>query len=62
MDNVKLTYTRKEAAAVSNVSLPTIDNWLHMPGFPSFRVGTKWLIPCRELVEWLGEQANTKGA
>ena len=58
MDNPKLAYTRKEAAAAASVSLPTMDKWLHMRGFPSFKAGTKWLIPVKEFTEWLGEQTG----
>ena len=58
MDNPKLAYTRKEAAAAASVSLPTIDQWLHMYGFPSFKVGRKFLIPVKGFTEWLDEQTG----
>ena len=61
MDNPKLAYTRKEAAAAASVSLPTIDQWLHMyNGIPSFKVGRKCLIPVKEFAEWLGDQTGYK--
>jgi len=55
----KLTLTRKEAAEVCSVSMPTLDAYLRRKEnpLPSFRVGRKWIIPADSLRQWLLEEA-----
>lgn len=54
----KLTYTRKEAEEVAQVSAPTFRMWTRTPGFPVIRAGTKILIPIDAFKRWLEEQAQ----
>lgn len=56
----KLTYTRKEAAAVIGVGTTTLDALLRREAnpLPSVRVGHKVLIPVDMLHTWLTNNAN----
>ena len=58
----KLAYSVAEAARALGVSRPTMYRMLDYPGFPSVRVGSRVLIPCSLLQEWLEEQASRKEA
>lgn len=57
----KLAYTLAEAAQAAGVSRPVLSNWVHIPGFPAFRSGKRWVIPVGAFERWLEEQA-AKGA
>lgn len=51
----QLAYSVPEAAQAVGVSKRTIYNWVHMPGFPSRKIGNRRLILVEELREWLKE-------
>ncbi len=55
-----LVYTRKEAAELAKVSIPTIDRWIRFGGLPVIRVGRMYRIPARLFAEWLDKQAQTE--
>lgn len=54
----KLTYNLQEAARALGVSDPTMQALARRPGFPGFRIGKRWLIPCDLLKKWVEEQAT----
>ena len=56
----KLALSRKEAAELSNVSLPTLDLWLNREEnrLPSIRAGRKVLISTAMLKEWLNAESE----
>ena len=56
-DNIRLAYNLNEAAEALNVSRPMMTHLVHQAGFPSFRVGRRWIIPVDGLKRWLEEQA-----
>lgn len=51
----RITLSVPEAAQAVGVSRRTIYNWVHMPGFPSRKIGSRRLILVEELREWLKE-------
>ena len=57
----KLAYNLAEAARAVGVSNPTMTEWVHIPGFPAFRAGKRWVIPIAALERWLDEQAAKGG-
>ena len=62
MSEDKITYSVKEAAQVLGLSRPTLYRLMDRPDFPSVRVGSRVLIPCGLLREWLEAQALRKEA
>ncbi|MBR2075003.1 MAG: helix-turn-helix domain-containing protein [Fibrobacter sp.] len=62
MSENKITYSVTEAAQVLGLSRPTVYRLIDRPDFPSVRVGSRVLIPCGLLQEWLEEQATRKEA
>ena len=58
----KMAYTLAEAAAAVGVSVPVMSEWVHIPGFPAFKAGKRWVIPIVSLSRWLEEQAAKGGA
>lgn len=62
MSESKLTYSVAETARVLGLSRPTVYRLMDRPDFPSVRVGSRVLIPCGLLREWLEAQALRKEA
>ena len=58
MEQEKLNFSSKEAAAAAGISMPTMLAWLHQDGFPAFRAGKKWLIPVEPFKRWLTAQCE----
>jgi excisionase family DNA binding protein len=58
----RIGLTREEAAKAMGVSVRTIDALIadRTSGFPVARIGTRVVIPFRELTEWVASQV--KGA
>lgn len=56
----KLAYTRKEAADLAGISLPTLDALLKRPQapIPHIRAGAKVLIPAGLFESWLEDEAR----
>ena len=56
----KLTATPKEAAAMLQISMPTVYALIHRRDdpIPSVQVGRKLLIPITQLETWLDRQAS----
>ena len=54
------TMTRDQAAEYLNVSLPTIDAYIHRESapLPHIKAGRKYLIPTAMLNEWLVQEAQ----
>lgn len=52
--------TLKEAAKSLGVSMPTMCKIASQKDFPAFRIGKRWLIPCRAFADWLDKQAREK--
>ena len=61
MNEKSITLTVEQAAALMQVSKPTLLNWTRRQDFPCFRVGRRVLIVRRGLEEWAEQQAE-KGA
>jgi excisionase family DNA binding protein len=62
-DPPRLALTRPEAAQAIGVSARSIDALIadRTSGFPILRLGTRVLVPVKELTEWLTEQTRKKG-
>lgn len=54
----RLTYTVAETAAALGISRGAAYDLCHRADFPSIRVGGRWIIPKRELFDWLTKQAE----
>ena len=50
--------TPHELAETLGISLPFCYKLIRTKGFPSFRVGKKWLISTDRLMEWIANQTN----
>lgn len=50
-----------EARKIIGISYPTMLQLVHREDFPAFQVGTKWIIPHEQLMEWLRKQAGGEG-
>ena len=64
MNRVKLNdlpqlITPHELAETLGISLPFCYKLIRTKGFPSFRVGKKWLIATDKLMEWIDLQADS---
>lgn len=57
---IPLTYGKDAASAAFGVSVPVIDSWIKRQDdpLPSFREGTRILIPVKEAQEWVSRQAK----
>jgi excisionase family DNA binding protein len=56
-----MTLTIKAAAAELGISEPQVrDKLLKLPGFPAFRIGSRWIIPKDGLHDWIEEQGKAK--
>lgn len=53
-----LAVSAPEAARLLGVSKPTIYQYIHKDGFPSFKLGTRTLISVDGLREWVKKQAE----
>lgn len=54
-----LLYTREQAAALTQVSLPTIDKWIRYDELPIIRVGRYYRIPADKFKAWLDQKTST---
>ena len=57
MDSRKIAYTLNEAAEAIGVSVPTMQKFVHMKGFPALRAGRKYVIPIEAFQRWMEERA-----
>ncbi len=53
-----LVYTREQAAALAQVSLPTLDAWIHRFNLPVIRISRYYRIPAKLFEQWLEDQAG----
>lgn len=51
--------TPHELAETLGISLPFCYKLIRTKGFPSFRVGKKWLISTDKLMTWIDAQTST---
>ena len=51
--------TPHELAETLGISLPFCYKLIRTKGFPSFRVGKKWLISTDKLMAWIDAQTST---
>ncbi len=56
--NDKLALSVAEAAALLGVSRPTMYSLIRRADFPSFKVGSRTLIPREGLARWVESQAE----
>lgn len=54
----RIAFSPTEAAKLLGVSRPTLYQLLHKEGFPSFKIGSRTLIPADSLREWVSNQVN----
>ena len=60
--NDRLALDIRATAEALSLSERTVRTLLSRPSFPYFRVGTKVLVPTRELRDWLTAQIETEAA
>lgn len=56
-----LVYTVAEAAEAIGLAQCRVYDLCHVATFPAFRIGGRWIIPRRDLEEWLSQQVREKG-
>lgn len=56
-----LVYTVAEAAEAIGLAQCRVYDLCHVATFPAFRIGGRWIIPKRDLQEWLSQQVREKG-
>lgn len=56
--NEAKTISVKELCQLWGISKPTAYALVRKEGFPAVHIGSKWLIPVRELEMWLAEEAR----
>lgn len=54
----KMAYSSAEVAEVLGISRPTVYTLLKRIDFPSFKIGTRTLVPVDGLREWVAQQAK----
>ena len=59
LKNLPQLLTPQELAEAMGISLPFCYKLIRSKGFPSFRVGKKWLISTDKLMEWIDIQADS---
>ena len=57
--NLPQLLTPQELAEAMGISLPFCYKLIRSKGFPSFRVGKKWLISTDKLMTWIDAQTST---
>ena len=58
LDELPLTLTATEAAAVLRISRSKVYELTHTASFPAIRIGNRVVIPRDKLIEWMNEQAE----
>lgn len=58
LKNLPQLITPHELAETLGISLLFCYKLIRSKGFPSFRVGKKWLISTDRLMEWIAKQTN----
>ena len=55
-----LAVSATEAARLLGVSKPTIYQYIHLDGFPSFKLGNRTLVSVDGLREWVKKQTEVQ--
>ena len=58
LDELPLTLTATEAAAVLRISRSKVYELAHTASFRAIRIGNRVVIPRDELIEWMTDQAE----
>ena len=58
LDELPLTLTTTEAAAVLRISRSKVYELAHTASFPAIRIGNRVVIPRDKLIEWMNAQAE----
>lgn len=58
LDELPLTLTATEAAAVLRISRSKVYELTYTTSFPAIRIGTRIVIPRDKLIEWMNTQAE----
>lgn len=58
--NEKIALNVTEAASALGVSRTVLYQLIHRPDFPSFKVGSRTIIPRKDLEEWASKQIGYK--
>ncbi len=53
-----VAYSLEDLTEVTPLSRPTINELVHIDGFPALRVGKRWLVPARAFEKWLEENCG----
>lgn len=56
----RYTVDLRTAARLAGVSVPVMREFVKQDGFPAFKAGRRWLIPCDGLRIWLEQQAKER--
>ena len=59
LKNLPQLLTPQELSEAMGISLPFCYKLIRSKGFPSFRVGKKWLIATDKLMNWIDFQADS---
>ena len=59
LKNLPPLLTTQELAKVLGVSVSFCYTLVKSKGFPSFRIGKKWIIATDKLMEWINLQASS---
>ena len=58
LDELPLTLTASEAAAVLRISKSKVYELARTESFPAIRIGTRVVIPRDKLIQWMNDQAE----
>ena len=59
LKNLPPLLTTQELAKVLGISVPFCYTLVKSKGFPSFRIGKKWIIATDKLMEWINLQTSS---
>lgn len=59
LKNLPPLLTTQELAKVLGISVPFCYTLVKSKGFPSFRIGKKWIIATDKLMEWIDLQTSS---
>ena len=61
IEDLPLTLSAREAAAVLRISKSKVYELAHTESFPAIRIGNRVVIPRDKLIQWMNDQAEVSG-